>query len=69
MFSNVEHVFSNVEHVFSNVEQRFIIDIGTLFSWFKDGMTDQEAITDVCTPGNPREVTKEDIIALYHKIL
>ena len=29
----------------------------------------EQAITDVCTPGNPREVTKEDIIALYHKIL
>ena len=28
-----------------------------------------QAITDVCTPGNPREVSKEDIIALYHKIL
>ncbi len=24
----------------------------------------EQAITDVCTPGNPREVTKEDIIAL-----
>ena len=29
----------------------------------------EQAINDVCTPGNPREVTKEDIIALYHKIL
>lgn len=29
----------------------------------------EQAITDVCTPGNPREVTKDDIIALYHKIL
>lgn len=28
-----------------------------------------QAIQDVCTPGNPREVTKEDIINLYHKIL
>ena len=33
-----------------------------------DALADQ-AIEDVCTPGNPREVTKEDIIALYHKIL
>ena len=29
----------------------------------------EQAITDVCTPGNPREVTKEDIIALYRKVL
>ena len=29
----------------------------------------EQAITDVCTPGNPREVSKDDIIALYHKIL
>ena len=29
----------------------------------------EQAITDVCTPGNPRKVSKEDIIALYHKIL
>lgn len=28
-----------------------------------------QAITDVCTPGNPREVTREDILDLYHKIL
>lgn len=29
----------------------------------------EQAINDVCTPGNPREVTKNDIISLYHKIL
>lgn len=29
----------------------------------------EQAINDVCTPGNPREVTKEDIIALYKSIL
>ena len=29
----------------------------------------QQAIHDVCTPGNPREVTMEDILNLYHKIL
>ena len=29
----------------------------------------EQAIQDVCTPGNPREVTKEDIVNLYHKIL
>ena len=29
----------------------------------------EQAITDVCTPGNPREVTKEDVIALYKKVL
>ena len=29
----------------------------------------QQAIQDVCTPGNPREVTIEDILDLYHKIL
>ena len=29
----------------------------------------EQAITDVCTPGNPREGTKEDIIALYKKVL
>ena len=28
-----------------------------------------QAIADVCTPGNPRDVTLEDIVALYHKIL
>lgn len=33
-----------------------------------DALADQ-AIADVCTPGNPREVTRDDIIALYHKIL
>lgn len=31
-------------------------------------LTDQ-AIRDVCTPGNPREVTREDIISLYLHIL
>lgn len=29
----------------------------------------EQAITDVCTPGNPREVTREDITAIYHQIL
>lgn len=29
----------------------------------------EQAITDVCTPGNPREVTLDDIIALYKKVL
>lgn len=29
----------------------------------------EQAIHDVCTPGNPREVTKDDIIALYKSIL
>jgi len=29
----------------------------------------EQAIRDVCTPGNPRDVTKEDIIALYKQIL
>jgi lactaldehyde reductase len=29
----------------------------------------EQAINDVCTPGNPREVSKDDIISLYHKIL
>ncbi len=29
----------------------------------------EQAINDVCTPGNPRDVTKDDIIALYYKIL
>lgn len=29
----------------------------------------EQAIADVCTPGNPREVTKEDIIGLYKQIL
>lgn len=28
-----------------------------------------QAIRDVCTPGNPREVTREDIVALYKQIL
>ena len=28
-----------------------------------------QAIADVCTPGNPRDVTLEDIVELYHKIL
>ena len=28
-----------------------------------------QAIADVCTPGNPRDVTLEDIVDLYHKIL
>ena len=27
------------------------------------------AITDVCTPGNPREVTEEIILDLYKKVL
>ena len=33
-----------------------------------DALADQ-AIVDVCTPGNPRPVTREDIVALYKKIL
>ena len=32
------------------------------------GIADQ-AIADVCTPGNPREVTRDDIVALYKSIL
>ena len=28
-----------------------------------------QAINDVCTPGNPRPVTKDDIVALYKQIL
>ena len=28
-----------------------------------------QAITDVCTPGNPREVTEEVIRELYKKVL
>ena len=33
-----------------------------------DALADQ-AIADVCTPGNPRKVTRDDIVALYKKIL
>lgn len=33
-----------------------------------DALADQ-AIVDVCTPGNPRPVTREDIVALYKQIL
>ncbi len=33
-----------------------------------DALSDQ-AIADVCTPGNPRKVTRDDIVALYKKIL
>jgi len=33
-----------------------------------DALADQ-AIRDVCTPGNPREVTRDDIVSLYKKIL
>lgn len=33
-----------------------------------DALADQ-AIVDVCTPGNPREVTRDDIVALYKQIL
>lgn len=29
----------------------------------------EQALTDVCTPGNPREVTLDDIISLYKKVL
>ena len=29
----------------------------------------EQAIADVCTPGNPRDVTEEDIIELYKQIL
>lgn len=28
-----------------------------------------QAIRDVCTPGNPREVSRDDIVALYRTIL
>ena len=33
-----------------------------------DALADQ-AIVDVCTPGNPREVTRDDIVALYKQVL
>ncbi|MCC8070775.1 MAG: lactaldehyde reductase [Bacteroidales bacterium] len=33
-----------------------------------DALADQ-AITDVCTPGNPRKVSREDIVELYNKVL
>lgn len=33
-----------------------------------DKLADQ-AITDVCTPGNPRKVTRDDIVRLYHQVL
>lgn len=33
-----------------------------------DALADQ-AIEDVCTPGNPRKVTRDDIVALYKKVL
>lgn len=33
-----------------------------------EALADQ-AIVDVCTPGNPREVTRDDIVALYKQIL
>ena len=33
-----------------------------------DALADQ-AIVDLCTPGNPREVTRDDIVALYKQIL
>jgi lactaldehyde reductase len=29
----------------------------------------EQAIADVCTPGNPRDVTKEQIVELYKKVL
>ncbi|MGM9804243.1 MAG: lactaldehyde reductase [Muribaculaceae bacterium] len=33
-----------------------------------EALADQ-AIEDVCTPGNPRKVTRADIVDLYHKVL
>lgn len=33
-----------------------------------DALADQ-AIADVCTPGNPRDVTRDDILAIYRSIL
>ena len=33
-----------------------------------DALADQ-AIADVCTPGNPRKVSRADIVALYKKVL
>ncbi len=29
----------------------------------------EQALADVCTPGNPRDVTLDEIVALYHKVL
>ncbi len=29
----------------------------------------EQALADVCTPGNPRDVTLEDIVSLYKKCL
>ena len=29
----------------------------------------EQALADVCTPGNPRDVTLQDIITLYKKVL
>ena len=29
----------------------------------------QQALEDVCTPGNPREVTREDVVNIYRSLL
>ena len=45
------------------------VDIAKAMNVYKDGMSRlaASAIADVCTPGNPREVTEEIILELYKK--
>ena len=53
------------------------VDIAKAMNVYKDGMNKEEdlpklaksAFADVCTPGNPREVTEEIILDLYKKVL
>ena len=53
------------------------VEIAKAMNAYKDGMSKEEdipalaeqAISDVCTPGNPREVTLENIVELYKKVL
>ena len=51
----------------AQLEQEHLSDLGITEKDI-DALADQ-AIEDVCTPGNPRLVTRQDIVDLYKKVL
>ena len=39
-----------------------------LYLFFIEGLA-HDAFADVCTPGNPRQATEEDILAIYKSLM